>query len=124
MSMDSLEAESVLDQLSSGIRVCTKCPLHASRTHAVLGEVNARAQVMLVGEAPGKEEDRQGRPFVGRAGRFLDELLELSGLPRQELFITSSVKCHPPRNRAPSPAEIGGNHDARNQVSRQQDCHR
>jgi hypothetical protein len=94
--LNTREVASALDELGGAIRACTRCPLHASRTHAVPAREN-RARVMLVGEAPGEEEDRIGRPFIGRAGRFLDCLLDEIGVRRPEIFITSSVKCRPPR---------------------------
>lgn len=104
--MNGSDVASSLEELSRGIRVCRKCPLHASRMLAVPGEGKPRARVMFIGEAPGEEEDRQGRPFVGRAGRFLDVLLEMIGLERPDVFIASSVKCHPPGNRVPRLTEL------------------
>lgn len=95
-----------LEQLAAQIRVCTKCPLWQSRTHAVPGEGNPSAKVMLIGEAPGREEDESGRPFVGAAGRFLDRILEGTGISRADLFITNIVKCRPPKNRAPKVGEV------------------
>jgi len=90
-----------LEVLASQIRVCTKCPLSQSRTLAVPGDGKASARVMLIGEAPGREEDESGHPFVGAAGRFLDHVLEGTGINRADLFITNIVKCRPPKNRAP-----------------------
>ena len=95
-----------LASLARGIRRCRRCPLHAARTHAVPGEGDAHARIVLVGEAPGESEDRSGRPFTGRAGRFLDELLDGAGLTRGGLFITSGVKCRPPGNRNPRAEEL------------------
>ena len=86
--------------------VCTKCELHKSRTRAVPGEGPHDAKVLFVGEGPGQNEDEQGRPFVGAAGKFLTELLESIGLKRSEVFITNIVKCRPPNNRAPRKGEI------------------
>lgn len=83
------------------------CPLHRSRTRAVSGEGPADARIVLVGEAPGKEEDRRGKPFIGAAGRVLDEALARAGIPRTNVFITNTVKCRPPRNRRPSRDEVG-----------------
>ncbi|MCF8061125.1 MAG: uracil-DNA glycosylase [Deltaproteobacteria bacterium] len=94
-----------LKSLHHGIVQCVQCPLHESRLHAVPGEGDAHAALMLVGEAPGEQEDRQGRPFCGRSGRFLDRLLEKVGLRRPEVFITSTVKCRPPDNRNPRKIE-------------------
>ncbi len=85
---------------------CTKCELHKSRTRAVPGEGPSDAKIVFVGEGPGENEDQQGRPFVGAAGKFLTELLESIGLKRSEVFITNIVKCRPPSNRAPRKSEI------------------
>ena len=93
MSANSKEA---LAMLHRDIRQCEQCLLHKSCTRAVPGEGNPQARVMVIGEAPGKTEDAQGRPFVGRAGHFLDMLLQYAGLQREEVFITNSVKCRPP----------------------------
>jgi uracil-DNA glycosylase len=82
------------------------CPLAATRTNVVFGMGNADAELMFVGEAPGAEEDRQGKPFVGRAGKLLDRLLEEIGLERREVFIANVLKCRPPGNRDPEPEEI------------------
>jgi uracil-DNA glycosylase family 4 len=95
-----------LDRLHRSIRVCTKCRLCESRTHAVPGEGPYQARVMFVGEAPGAHEDAAGRPFVGRAGQFLDEMLAILGLPRRHVFVTNTVKCRPPRNRPPRADEL------------------
>src|SRR5215470_3606513 len=95
-----------LEVLAARIRVCTKCPLSESRTLAVPGEGKASARVMLIGEAPGREEDESGHPFVGAAGRFLDHVLEGTGINRADLFITNIVKCRPPKNRAPKVGEV------------------
>ena len=85
---------------------CTKCPLHETRTKAVFGAGNADADLMFVGEAPGAEEDRQGLPFVGRAGQLLNQLLEEIGLAREDVFIANVLKSRPPGNRDPQPEEI------------------
>ncbi len=95
-----------LEKLAARIRVCTACPLNASRTIAVPGEGKPTAKVMVIGEAPGKQEDQIGRPFVGNAGRYLDHVLAGSGFTREDFFITNIVKCRPPSNRAPKVAEI------------------
>jgi DNA polymerase len=95
-----------LDAVAAEVAVCPKCELARSRTHAVPGEGDPHARVMLIGEGPGWHEDQQGRPFVGNAGKFLNELLELGGLKREEVFITNVVKCRPPGNRDPMPDEI------------------
>jgi DNA polymerase len=85
---------------------CTKCPLHETRTKTVFGAGNADADLMFVGEAPGAEEDRQGLPFVGRAGQLLNELLVEIGLSREDVFICNVLKSRPPDNRDPQPTEI------------------
>ncbi|HKH23399.1 MAG TPA: uracil-DNA glycosylase [Solirubrobacterales bacterium] len=86
--------------------VCERCPLSETRNRVVFGAGNADADLMFVGEAPGAEEDRQGLPFVGRAGAFLTELLEGIGLKREDVFIANVLKCRPPGNRNPQPEEI------------------
>ena len=85
---------------------CTRCPLAATRTTVVFGNGNADADLMFVGEAPGAEEDRQGLPFVGRAGGLLTELLGEIGLARDDVFVANVLKCRPPGNRDPQPTEI------------------
>jgi uracil-DNA glycosylase family 4 len=94
-----------LDQVAQEVSRCTRCGLHKYRQKAVPGEGPTGASVMLIGEAPGREEDFQGRPFVGRSGKILDEILRQAGLPRDTLFITSVVKCRPPDNRTPMRSE-------------------
>lgn len=95
-----------LDRLAAGIRRCVKCRLCRERTHAVPGEGPAGAAVFFLGEAPGRNEDAAGRPFVGLAGRTLNRLLALAGLNRPDVFITSCVKCRPPHNRLPRADEL------------------
>ena len=95
-----------LESLARGIRRCRKCRLHRSRSHAVPGEGPPDATIMLVGEGPGEKEDAVGRPFVGRSGRFIDNVFDDLGLDRESLFITSAVKCRPPGNRNPRRDEI------------------
>lgn len=95
-----------LDSLSRRIRRCVRCRLSVNRTRAVPGEGPAGAKIVFVGKAPGDAEDRQGRPFCGRAGRFLDGLFAEVGFRREDAFITSSVKCRPPGNRAPRKDEL------------------
>ena len=99
-----------LEELSSRIRECRRCGLWKSRTQAVPGEGPEKARVMLIGEAPGREEDLQGRPFVGRAGRFLTQQLSQLGYSRENFFITNVVKCRPPGNRKPRSEEIKACH--------------
>jgi uracil-DNA glycosylase len=96
----------VLQQVAEEVVVCTKCSLHHSRKNAVPGEGPSNAQIMLIGEGPGFYENEQGRPFVGAAGKFLEELLGRIGLRREEVFITNVVKCRPPQNRDPLPEEL------------------
>ncbi|MBL8130089.1 MAG: uracil-DNA glycosylase [Chloroflexia bacterium] len=100
------EKEALLDEIAAEIRVCTRCELHRTRTNSVPGEGPADARIMFIGEAPGWNEDQQGRPFVGAAGKFLEELLAAAGLKRSEVFITNVVKSRPPGNRDPLPDEI------------------
>lgn len=93
-------------RLVEEIRSCTKCRLHATRKNPVPGEGPLDADIMLVGEAPGKREDELGRPFVGRAGELLNALLRMAGLRREDVYITNVVKCRPPGNRDPREDEI------------------
>lgn len=95
-----------LQELEAEIRTCTRCRLHKTRTQAVPGAGPYDAEIMFVGEAPGFHEDKQGKPFVGAAGRYLNELLEKNGLRREDVYITNIVKCRPPNNRDPLPDEI------------------
>src|SRR6266568_5295531 len=95
-----------LDQLHAEIRACVKCSLHATRTQAVPGIGPCPADIMIVGEAPGFNEDRQGEPFVGAAGKLLDTLLARIGLGRTDVYITNVLKCRPPQNRDPMPNEV------------------
>ena len=95
-----------LVDLAKEVAVCQRCPLAQGRTKAVPGEGPDNAAIMFVGEGPGFHEDQQGRPFVGAAGQFLDELLQSIGLKRDEVYITNVVKCRPPGNRDPQPDEI------------------
>jgi len=101
--MDAAEA---LHQVAQEVSVCTKCTLANTRKLSVPGEGPAAAQVMLIGEGPGFHENEQGRPFVGAAGKFLDELLAKGGFARSDVFIANVVKCRPPGNRDPLPEEL------------------
>jgi len=92
--------------IEHAVHTCTRCPLAARRTYAVPGEGPVPARILFIGEAPGRNEDAQGRPFVGRAGKILDDLLAGIGIARDDVFITNIVKCRPPNNRDPTPAEI------------------
>jgi uracil-DNA glycosylase len=105
-SPSSLERRERLVALFRELRDCHACPLAESRTQVVFGAGNADAELMFVGEAPGRHEDEQGLPFVGRAGRLLDELLAGVGLERRDVFVTNVLKCRPPGNRDPLPEEI------------------
>ena len=96
----------VLNQVADEKSVCTKCELHHSRKNAVPGEGPADAEILFIGEGPGFHENEQGRPFVGAAGRFLEELLEKVGMRREQVYITNVVKCRPPGNRDPRLEEI------------------
>jgi DNA polymerase len=87
------------------VAACTRCKLHESRTQTVFGVGNPNADWMIIGEAPGAEEDRRGEPFVGRAGKLLDEMLQAAGQGRESVFIANILKCRPPNNRDPEPAE-------------------
>lgn len=95
-----------LEQIAADIRVCTRCVLAQGRTHAVPGEGPAHTDIMVIGEGPGQNEDLQGRPFVGRSGQLLDQLLAGIGLKRSDIFIANVVKCRPPGNRDPLPDEM------------------
>lgn len=101
-----MKAEEVLRQVADEVSVCTKCVLHHSRKRAVPGEGPANADILFIGEGPGFHENEQGRPFVGAAGKFLEELLGQVGLHRDQVFITNVVKCRPPANRDPQPDEV------------------
>ena len=95
-----------LEEIAQLVRHCTDCPLSGGRTNAVPGEGPADAEIVFIGEGPGYQEDRQGRPFVGPAGHFLEELLASIGMSRQQVFIANMIKCRPPQNRDPSPSEM------------------
>ena len=100
------EKAQVLAQIAAEIKDCTKCALHTGRTNTVPGYGSADAEILFIGEAPGRNEDEQGLPFVGRSGKYLDYLLEKVGLTREQVFIANVNKCRPPNNRDPLPAEI------------------
>lgn len=96
----------MLDEIAKEVVECKKCKLYKTRLHAVPGEGNPKAELMLIGEAPGANEDKEGRPFIGAAGKLLTELLSSIGLDRKSVFITNLVKCRPPNNREPEEDEI------------------
>jgi uracil-DNA glycosylase family 4 len=98
-------AASGMKELEAQVKTCQLCRLAKTRTNAVPGEGNIRAEVMFIGEGPGYHEDKQGRPFVGAAGQFLNELLQIAGLSRESVYIANVVKCRPPNNRDPEPDE-------------------
>jgi len=100
------ERRAALEEIAGEVRVCTRCRLHETRTKAVPGEGDPSTEVVFVGEGPGMNEDREGRPFVGRAGGLLVNLLGHIGWSREDVFITNIVKCRPPGNRDPEPDEI------------------
>jgi len=106
VSASADERRERLVALFKEVQDCTRCPLRETRTKAVFGAGNADADLMFVGEAPGAEEDRQGLPFVGRAGQLLNQLLEEIGLSREDVFIANVLKSRPPGNRDPQPQEI------------------
>jgi DNA polymerase len=94
------------DELRESIAACQLCSLHKSRTQTVFGVGNPNADLLFIGEAPGASEDEQGEPFVGRAGRLLNSMLESIGLSREDIFIANILKCRPPKNRDPEPEEV------------------
>ncbi len=104
--MTELDRGAALETIAAEVRACTLCRLHETRTKAVPGEGNPDTEVVFVGEGPGYNEDREGRPFVGRAGALLVKFLATLGWQRDDVFITNIVKCRPPENRDPEPDEI------------------
>lgn len=105
-SASAAETIRELGKIAEEIDRCRKCDLGSSRTNSVPGEGSPRARIMFVGEAPGADEDAQGRPFVGRAGQLLDKIIKACGLKRNEVWIGNILKCRPPENRDPRPEEI------------------
>ena len=101
-----MNAEEILQQIASEVSACTNCALHKTRKKSVPGEGPANSEIMFIGEGPGFNENEQGRPFVGAAGNFLVQLLAQAGLKREEVWIGNVVKCRPPNNRDPEPAEL------------------
>lgn len=106
MSRPAPERREELVELYKEARACTRCPLHETRTQVVFGNGNANADLMFVGEAPGANEDVQGLPFVGRAGKLLDEMLAENRMSRHDVFVTNVLKSRPPGNRDPEAEEI------------------
>ncbi|MCS6906463.1 MAG: uracil-DNA glycosylase [Anaerolineales bacterium] len=101
-----MSAKDELERIAKEVAQCRLCELHHSRKRAVPGEGPPNAEIMFIGEGPGFHENEQGRPFVGAAGKFLDELLAKVGMRREQVFITNVVKCRPPSNRDPKPEEV------------------
>lgn len=95
-----------LEDIRADIGDCTRCALHKGRTHIVFGEGNSKAELMFVGEGPGRDEDVTGRPFVGRAGQLLTKIIEAMKMKRGDVYIANIVKCRPPNNRVPAPDEV------------------
>jgi len=107
MDLKKLFKQELLDQLYAPYRNCTACPLgKLGRRHVVFGAGNADAKLMFIGEAPGADEDREGKPFIGRAGQLLNRTFEAIGINRNDVYITNIVKCRPPQNRTPLPCEM------------------
>ncbi|MGE0115249.1 MAG: uracil-DNA glycosylase family protein [Steroidobacteraceae bacterium] len=102
---DAAALQADWDELANAVRACTLCSLHATRTQTVFGVGNRHAEWMVIGEAPGADEDRQGEPFVGRAGQLLNAMLQAMGFPREQVYIANVLKCRPPSNRDPKPEE-------------------
>lgn len=106
VARERLEAGPDLYSLEKKVAACKKCGLHAGRTQTVFGAGSSTARLMFVGEAPGADEDRQGIPFVGRAGKLLTRMIRAMGLTRDEVYIGNILKCRPPHNRDPEPDEV------------------
>ena len=106
-SLSDDDRRSALQDVAEEAATCTLCTLHASRTNVVPGQGSLTPEIVFVGEGPGQEEDRQGLAFVGRAGQLLTRMIEAMGYTRETVYIANIVKCHPPRNRAPAPDEMG-----------------
>lgn len=104
--MGAQKHDDSLEKIAADARGCPLCKLARTRKNAVPGEGQLSAKIMFIGEAPGRSEDEKGRPFVGAAGRILDELLKKAGIERSEVFITNIVKCRPPNNRVPKEDEL------------------
>ncbi|MEK7398070.1 MAG: uracil-DNA glycosylase [Candidatus Poribacteria bacterium] len=103
---ESEMAFNTMDDIRKAIEECHKCPLYKTRTNMVFGSGNENAKLVFVGEAPGYDEDQQGKPFVGKAGQKLTQIINAIGLSRDEVYITNVLKCRPPNNRNPLPHEI------------------
>ena len=106
LSVESVNKPVTLEDIMKELGDCQRCPLHQGRNNLVFGEGNPNADLVFVGEAPGADEDLQGRPFVGRAGQLLTKIIKAMGLTREEIYICNILKCRPPGNRNPKPEEI------------------
>jgi uracil-DNA glycosylase family 4 len=104
--MAAQKPDDSLEKIATEVRDCPQCKLARTRKNAVPGEGQLSAKIMFIGEAPGRSEDEKGRPFVGAAGRILDNLLNKAGIERSQVFITNIVKCRPPNNRVPEEDEL------------------
>jgi uracil-DNA glycosylase len=102
----TVEQTPAWEQLAGEVRGCVLCGLHATRTQTVFGVGNRHAELLVIGEAPGADEDRQGEPFVGRAGQLLNSMLRAMRMPRETVYIANLLKCRPPGNRDPAPEEV------------------
>ncbi len=100
------DSDRIWQPLAQAVTTCNRCELHSSRTQTVFGVGNRNADLLIIGEAPGRDEDLQGEPFVGRAGRLLNAMLAAVGLEREQVYITNILKCRPPNNRDPRPEEV------------------
>jgi DNA polymerase len=101
-----MSKKDILQELAKTVEGCTKCPLHETRTQGVFSDGSPDAEIVFIGEAPGREEDRQGKPFVGEAGKLLTKIIESIGFKREEVYITNILKSRPPKNRNPHASEI------------------
>ena len=106
VDFDRMEDQLEWDDLRARVAACTRCELHKGRIQTVFGVGNVHAEWLIIGEAPGAEEDKQGEPFVGRAGKLLNSMLRAIGLQREQVFIGNILKCRPPGNRDPKPEEV------------------
>jgi uracil-DNA glycosylase family 4 len=106
ISLETKEAEPVWQALQEEVRACRRCGLCETRTQTVFGVGDRRAEILVIGEAPGQDEDEQGEPFVGRAGQLLNSMLRAMGNPRETVYIANILKCRPPGNRNPNPTEV------------------
>ena len=106
ISINSPKTTSTLEELENNVSSCTRCNLHKTRNKTVFGDGKICSDIMIIGEAPGKDEDEQGKPFVGRAGKLLNSFLRSIKLNRNSVFITNTIKCRPPDNRNPMNDEI------------------